>query len=142
MKVRNIDLVGIINTLKHFSNMKLPQRISFAITKNMINLAQDAECYSKSLEKIFNKYEEYFVKDENGNVKVNEQNIPIVDDEHIGSYLKEISELVNIEIDIDLYTIDESVFDYDDTDKYDSLTANDIIKLQTILCKQTENDNQ
>ena len=134
MKVKNIDLIGMVRVLEYYSKKKLPQRISFAITRNMILLAKDIECYSKSLENIFDKYKEYFVKDENGNIKYNNQGIPIVDKEHVSTYGNEIGELLNIEIDVDLYKIDISIFDYDDNDKYDSLSAEDIISLQSVLC--------
>lgn len=141
MKIKNVDLVGILNVLEEYSNKRLPQKISFAITKNMINLGNDAECYSQALNKIFKKYADYVIKDGGGNIKYNEQGIPLVDENHIADYGKEIGELLNIEININLYKVDISVFDYEDTDKYDSLSAVDIIKLQSILCNQPDEDD-
>ena len=140
MKVKNVDLVGILHVLEEYSNKRLPQKISFAITRNMINLGNDAECYSQALNKIFEKYADYVIKDDDGNIRYNDQGIPLVDENHIADYGKEIGELLNIEIDINLYKVDISVFDYEDTDKYDPLSAIDIIKLQSILCNQPDGD--
>lgn len=140
MKIKNVDLVGILHVLEEYSNKRLPQKISFAITRNMINLGNDAECYSQTLNKIFEKYANYVVKDDDGNIRYNDQGIPLVDKNHVADYGKEIGELLNIEIDINLYKVDISVFDYEDTDKYDSLSAIDIIKLQSILCNQPDED--
>lgn len=134
MKIKNIDLVGMLNILEEYSNKRLPQKISFAITKNLISLGNDADCYSKAINKIFEKYADYVIKDKNGNIKYKEQGIPLVDENHIKAFEEEIGELLNIEIDANLYKIDISVFDYEDTDRYDSLSAIDIIKLQSILC--------
>lgn len=140
MKVRNIDLIGIVRTLEEYSGKKLPQKISFAITKNLIGLNKDVECYSKTLEKILDKYKDYIVKDEKGETINNENGLPLVDKDHIIDYGNELSELLNIEIDINIYKVDISVFDYNDSDKYDSLSAVDIIKLQSILCDQSDED--
>lgn len=140
MRIKNVDLIRIFHILEEYSNKRMPQKISFAITKNIISLGNDVECYSESLNKIFEKYADFFVKDESGNIKYNEQGIPIVDENHIFDYGNEIGELLNIEIDVNLYEIDISVFDYEDGEKYDSLSAADIIKLQNILCNNNVND--
>lgn len=140
MKIKNVDLVRIFHVLEEYSNKKLPQRISFAITKNIINLENDIQCYSKSLNKIFEKYADYTIKDDNGNITYNEQGIPLVDEDHISDYGNEIGELLDIEIDVDLYTVDISIFDYDEGNRYDSLSAVDIIKLQDILCNKYQRE--
>ena len=65
--------------------------------------------------------------------------IPKVDDTHEDDYISEINELLDMEIEIDdFYNIKDDAFDYIDSDRYDALTASDIINLQSILCS---NDN-
>ena len=140
MKIKNIDLVRISNVLEEYSTYKLPQRISYAITKNMINLSNDVKCYTESLNKIVSGYKEYFVKDNNGEISYNAMGVPNVDDEHNSEYLKEIHELLKIDIDISLYTIPIDIFDYND-DKYDALSALDLIKLQKILCNENDGES-
>ena len=62
--------------------------------------------------------------------------VPLVDSSISKEYENEISELLNIEIDIDPFYIEQNLFDYDDENKYDALSAADILMLQSILCKQ------
>ena len=138
MKVNNFSLIQIFNILNENSNKKFPQKISFAITKNLIQLNKDYEIYQKALEKIFSSYDNYMFKDENGNPKVNKQGIPLIDKNHQEDFDKELTELLQTEIDIELYTIEEDAFNYEDNERYDALSPQDIYNLQSILCKQKE----
>ena len=131
MKVNNFTLVNMMNNLKRFGEKKLPQKISYAIMKNIYIINKDIEIYEKSLQKIIDSYKDYFVKDE-----ILENGLPKVDDEHMEDYITEINELLAFEVDIDLYYIDEDVFDYEDSDRYDSISAADLIQLRMILCKE------
>lgn len=131
MKVNNFTLVNMMNNLKRFGEKKLPQKISYAIMKNIYIINKDIEIYEKSLQKIIDSYKEYFVKDE-----ILENGLPKVDDEHMEDYITEINELLAFEVDIDLYYIDEDVFDYEDSDRYDSISAADLIQLRMIICKE------
>lgn len=131
MKVNNFTLVNMMNNLKRFGEKKLPQKISYAIMKNIYIINKDIEIYEKSLQKIIDSYKEYFVKDE-----TLENGLPKVDDEHMEDYITEINELLAFEVDIDLYYIDEDVFDYEDSDRYDSISAADLIQLRMIICKE------
>lgn len=143
MKITNMGIVNTINILQGFLEKKLPQKISYAITRNYLIIQKDYECYSESLNKLFAQYNEHIVKDESGNVMSNDNGVPIVDSEVSEEFNKEISTLLNIEIEVNLYQIPEEVFDYDDTDKrYDSLSAVDIMNLQTILCNQNNDEKE
>lgn len=139
MKINNFDLIQIQNVLNENSNKKLPQKISFAITKNIIQLNDDFEIYQKSLQKIFSSYDNYIIKNEDGKPKVNKQGIPLVDKEHQEDFNKELMELLQTEINIELYQIEEDAFNYEDNDRYDALSAQDIYNLQKIICKQNDN---
>lgn len=139
MKTDNGTLVTIINILNKCGQKKLPQKISYAITKNIINLDADYQCYTKSIQKIISDYEKYTIKDKDGNDVISDVGLPVVDDEHMADYISEVNELLGIEIDVDIYTIDESLFDYDDA-KYDVLTAREILQLQNILCKKNKEE--
>ena len=138
MKLTNFELITMFNTLDGYANKKLPQKISYAITKNIIILRGECECYEKELQKLFSEYDDKAVKDDKGNTKYNQYNIPIIQKEFSEDFDKELSELLNIQLDISLYTVDDSVFDYEDSDRYDCLTPFDIVKLQDIICKHEE----
>ncbi len=140
MKIQNIFLINYDNILSQFSEKKLPQKISFAITKNLLLIAKELEPYQKSLSNIIKSYDEYIEKDDKGEQITLPIGVPKVDDKHINDYLKEIDELLQIEIDFDFYYIDDNVFDYDDNGKYDPMSAKDIIMLRDILCKGDDNE--
>ena len=133
MKIKNYDLVGIANTLDEYSTLKLPQKISYAIFMNLNRLKPYIEAYNESIKKSIESYKDYILKDSNGNV-IMENGLPKIDDSHSQDYMNEIWELLNIEIDVDLYTVNNEIFNYDNIDKYDLLSAQDMFRLQNILC--------
>lgn len=146
MKVKNLELIAIINILSSFNDKKLPQKISYAITRNHMILEKEYQCYDKEIKKIFSQYERYFELDKDKKPILNANGIPLIKDEYKNEvqskYASEINELLNIEIDINLYSISVDCFDYDDTDnKYDILTPMEIMNLQRIICsKEDTND--
>lgn len=138
MKVTNFGLVGMLNQLNKYSERKLPQKISYAITRNIILATNEYKIYETQLNKLMEEYSDDMVKDESGNLKINDAGIPEVNDSVKAEYFDKLAELLNLEIELNIYTIDESVFDYDDDDKYDSLSPKEIINLQSILCANTD----
>ena len=56
MKLRNIDMVVIMNNIDKFKDMKLPQRISYAITKNNMLLIEEQKVYMEEFNKITKEY--------------------------------------------------------------------------------------
>ena len=140
MRINNFDLIQIQNVLNNNSDKKLPQKISFAIIKNMMQLDKDFEVYQKALQKIFSSYDKYIIKDENGKPKINKQGIPLIDKEHQEDFNEELMELLQTKIEIKLYQIEEDAFDYEDNGRYDALSAQDIYNLQKIICKQGNNE--
>jgi len=143
MKVKNLDLVAIVNVFDKYADKRLPQKISYAITKNIMSLENDYKCYQDSLNKLLKPYEEHFTYDESNNI-IQQYGIPILDDTKLQKELiSEINDLLDIEVDITLFTIDEKVFDYDDTEKkYDTLSPKDILELQSVLCKKEDDKDE
>ena len=135
MTITNFTMINILSVFNKFEDKKLPQKISYAITRNIMELNKDYDCYVKELNKILKRYENDFIKDKDGNPVTNDVGLPIVDEEVSDDYNSEITELLNIEITVNLYTIQIESFDYDD-EKYDTLSAKDIMSLQSILCKK------
>lgn len=134
MKVSNFNIVNMLSTLNEFEEKKLPQKISYAITRNIVLLNSDYDCYMKSLNKILKTYESEMVKDIDGNIIYGDNGLPIVNEKVSKEFNEEIVSLLNIELDIDIYHIQEDLFNYDD-EKYDSLSAKDILRLQSVLCE-------
>lgn len=135
MRVKNIDLVVIMNRLDSYSVKKLPQKISYAITRNLKLISNEYEIYAKTLKKIFDAYENDVIKDENGNVMYLNSGIPIVNDAVSTEFNKDISDLLDTVVDVSFYYIPRDVFDYsDDVGRYDAMSAKDIMILESILC--------
>lgn len=140
MKYTNLDIVNMINVLGEFDKKRLPQKISYAITRNIVNLQKEYVCYEKELKKLFEKYKDDAEHDENGEVITNNNGVPVIKDEQImQSFIGELNELLGMEVDIDIHTVNIDVFDYDDNaGRYDSMSAFEIIKLQSILCNEKQ----
>ena len=136
MKMRNIELIIISNNLEKYKDKKLPQKISYAITKNNMLIMQEQKIYIEEFNKIIKEYDEYIIKDTDGQMKLNTNGIPMVKSEVEKEYMQKVNDLLNIEFDIVLFTISEECFNYDDTiGKYDVLSPSEIMFLQSFLCK-------
>lgn len=132
-------MVNVMNILDSYSNKKLPQRISFAITKNLLKIRKEYEAYEIELKKLFQEYSDYFITDDNGNQVTNNFGVPMVSEDKSEEYNRKIKELLDVEIDMDFYQIDLECFDYDDRNGvYDSLSVNEIATLQSMMCKSDE----
>lgn len=135
--MKNIEIVRVFNELMKYSDKKMPQKISYAVTKNLLILQAEYQCYEKELKKLYASYADKTKKDEKGNPMVYENGIPRIKEEFVKEFEKDLSELLSIEADVKPYLISEDVFDYsDDTGRYDSLSPNDIVFLQTVMCEQ------
>lgn len=135
MKITNFVLINFMNALETFRTKKLPQKISYAITKNMLLISDEYKVYETQLQKIFEDYAEYMQKDDAGNISLTQNGLPIVEETVSEEFHKQIEELLGIEIDVDIHPLDFDAFDYDDKNGlYDILSADDMMILQSILC--------
>lgn len=135
MKLTNREIIGLLNTLTSFGDKKLPQRISFAITKNISILTKEYSVYEQAMKKLMKRYDSDIVKDDEG--------IPVCDSDGIPKlkanekeFRDEINDLLGISVDVEIYHIDENVFDYDDVNaRFDPMSPTQILVLQSILCE-------
>lgn len=145
MILKNKDILTYVNTLNEYCGKRLPQRISYAITRNAKIFANEIDFYNESLKKILDSYKEYYVENENGEPQIDSASgLPMVESEHKKDFMQEIFELLEIEVEVTPYFISESLFDYDD-EKYDAMSAIDIMNLQNVLCDnnaENEGGNQ
>jgi len=133
MKLKNHTIIMYLNTLQKCADMNLPAKLRFAIAKNMATLSNDYKIYAEELTKLYNKFGE---KDDDGNLVQNENNpIPNIKNEHKDIFGKEIADLLNIEVDIDIHHVEESDLFFDD-ERYDIITPNNIVGLLDILCEK------
>lgn len=137
MILKNKDILTRVNILNRYCTKRFPQRISYAITRNAMIFSDEIESYNKQLKKILDSYKEYYVKDDKGEPQIDKASgLPVIMPEHSNDFMQEVMELLEIEIDVKPYFINESLFDYDD-EKYDTMSAIDIINLQSVLCDKS-----
>lgn len=137
MILKNKDILTRVNILNGYCTKRFPQRISYAITRNIMIFSDEIESYNKQLKKILDSYKEYYVKDDKSEPQIDKTSgLPVIMPEHSNDFMQEVMELLEIEIDVKPYFINESLFDYDD-EKYDTMSAIDIINLQSVLCDKS-----
>jgi len=143
MKYKNLEIINIYQILDSLLGMKFPQKISYAIIKNLKKLQPEVDTYEMAFRQLEKKYDDDIKKDDDGEIIRADNGSPVFKlDGHFEDFREEYQELADIELDIDLYHIDEELFNYDDNNgKYDVLAPKDIIILQSILCEE-ENDKQ
>lgn len=142
MKYKNIEIVNIVNFLNSISEKKLPQKISYAIMRNTSNFQKECNYYEQALKKILESYKDFFVKKSGDELVMTSIGVPLVDDKHMEEYTEEIQELLNIEVEIQIYKIDSKDFDYEDPNgKYDVLTVKELLQLTNLFCKEDKQNN-
>ena len=142
MKYKNIEVVNIVNFLNSISEKKLPQKISYAIMRNASNFQKECNYYEQALKKILESYKNFFVKNSDDELVVTSIGVPLVDNKHMKEYTEEIQELLDIEVEIQIYKIDSKDFDYEDPNgKYDVLTVKELLQLTNLFCKEEEQNN-
>ncbi|WP_099346038.1 hypothetical protein [Clostridium tertium] len=108
MKLSNEKLVNSIGVLSKLTNMELPIKLSYAISKNITKIDRELVVYNKERQKLIEKYGE---KDEESKLKTKEDGtINILD---IDSFNKDLKEILEIETEVDIHLIDLEKVDAD-----------------------------
>ena len=142
MKYKNIEVVSIVNFLNSISEKKLPQKFSYAIMRNTSNFQKECNYYEQALKKILESYKDFFVKKSDDELVMTSIGVPLVDNKHMKEYTEEIQELLDIEVEIQIYKIDSKDFDYEDPNgKYDVLTVKELLQLTNLFCKEDKQNN-
>ena len=142
MKMSNYTMVNVLNTLNSFGNKKLPQKISYAITRNIMIFRKEYEFYEREFGKLLVKYDKDIENDVDGNMVHNKDGVPVVNGEASKDFYNELNELLMIELDISIYQISPEVFDYEDSERYDAMSASEIIQLQSIICDMANEESE
>lgn len=128
MKIKLAEIKARHKNLCTLGNKKLPVKVSYAISKNIMKLQEEAETLEKERVKLA---EQYAVKGEDGNPKV--INNSYVMEENQEEFTKEYRELLDTETEIMIYTIPEDVIECMDDARYDVLTPAELIALDFML---------
>ncbi|MEG2246299.1 MAG: DUF1617 family protein [Peptostreptococcaceae bacterium] len=100
MKLTNRRIVENTSFLANLSNTQLPIRVSYAIAKNISKIEKELKIYNSERQKLLDKY---CIKDDDGKNKIDEDNQLKIADENLEDWNKEINELLDIEVDIDIH---------------------------------------
>lgn len=101
MKLSNEKLANSIGVLSKLTQMELPIKLSYALSKNITKIDRELTVYNKERQKLIEKYGE---KDEEGKLKTKEDGtINILD---IDSFNKDLKEILEIETEVDIHVID------------------------------------
>lgn len=100
MKLTNKKILNYAMTIGAISNKELPIKVSYALAKNISKIEKELEIYNKEREKLIEKYS---VKDKNNQTVIDENNQIQIQDECLEDWNKDIKELQNIEVKIDIH---------------------------------------
>jgi len=128
MKMQNKEIVDFLNTCVSMKKKSLPVRLAYAIKKNVAAVQEAASAYTAEREELIRRYAK---KDENGEIMTEDDYYIMEDKERFG---KDMSELLNIETEVEIHTVSISVVEKCDEDpKYDSLTMAELDVIDFML---------
>lgn len=104
MKLSNEKLVNSIEVLSKLINMNLNIRASYMIARNISIIEKEISIYNSEREKLINKYGK---KDEDGKLKLNENNTIQLEEDCLEDWNKDIKELLELEVDVNIEEINK-----------------------------------
>lgn len=110
MKIKNSELIAKINGLTDIINRreKYPVKFSFALSKNLKAMGE----LNKDFETARNKLlDEFNVKDESGQPAYQTTGKIAIPEENAGEWKKSMDELLDIEVELNVHTVPESILD-------------------------------
>lgn len=108
---------------------RLPVKIGYAISRNLNNMDGILNSYEDARQKLIDQYAE---KNEDGTMKIKD-NVAVIAPENSKAFSEAIDELLAIENEIDIHTINFDEVEKCDTDRYDSLTTADLLTLDIMI---------
>ncbi len=105
MRLTNRKIVNDSSFLGNLTQKQLPVKVSYAIAKNITKIEKELDIYNKERQKLLDKY---CIKDDEGKNLIDENNQLKIADEHLEDWNKDINELLDIEIDIDIHKFKEN----------------------------------
>lgn len=130
MKMKLREAVSHRNALAVLATQAYPIRLSFAISKNLKKLKVETKDYEEEREKACERLAE---KDEEGKPII-EDNKYLFSGENRKALSNELDNLLDMEIEVDIQTVDVSVLDQCDTsERYHAPTAQEIMAMDFML---------
>jgi hypothetical protein len=106
--LKNYEVISAIRAIEELMNEKLPSKISWNLNKNYRKLTDAIKDFSDCERKLI---EQYALKDENDEVKIDENNQFKIAPKYVHEFTKEKQDLLNCEDSIDIHKIKLSGLD-------------------------------
>ncbi|MCC3870295.1 hypothetical protein [Terrisporobacter mayombei] len=125
MKLTNRKMVENMQSLITVSQKQLPVKVSYAIAKNIRKIENEFAEYNIEREKLLGKYS---LKNEEGKVVVDENNLVKIKEECIEACNKDLKELLDIEVDINIHK-----FKFEDLGNITSISAGELLAIDYMI---------
>ena len=131
MKITNRQVIEFINSVSanKLASKRLPVKVAYAISRNLDKMNNIITSYETARKTLLDQYAK---KNEEGKAKEKDGNYVIQEDQK-QAFSDEMKELLEVENEIDLHTINMDEVEKCDTDKYDSLTTADLMTLDVMI---------
>jgi hypothetical protein len=96
MKLKLYEIVNSEDALKELGSLKLSAKLSYKISKNVKKIVDELREYNTLKNKLI--VEKYGTQNESGNFQVMKENLP--------DFVKELNELLESEVDVDIYPVE------------------------------------
>ena len=100
MKISNRKIILDQDVLNEISQLQLPVKVSYAISKNISKLNSELKTFYSQRQLLIDKYCE---RDEEGNKIADDKGNIHIAAEHLETWGKEIEELLDIENEVDIH---------------------------------------
>lgn len=125
MKINNNNMLSLINLINKCAN-NVTGKTAYAMMRNRQILSRELKPFEEAREQLAQRYG---TMDETGNFKLTQD--PGTDEYQ--QFINELSELLNIELDVDIYKIPEDSFHIEFTDAL-KLSEYDILHALLVEC--------
>lgn len=130
--MKAIEIRNSYLALKTLREKTLPGSMALVILRNIRKMEDVMSDMEKTRNDIIDRYAE---RDEDGNLITDGDSVKVTD---VKSCTEELENLGDTEIDITLDTVRMSDFEKCGTDKYDALTLDEVMGIELMLEKETE----
>lgn len=103
MEIALRNLVNSVEVLNKLNNIELPIKFSYELYKDIKNINVELDIYNEKKSQLISKYA---LKDENGDVLIDSDKTVQLINENIDLWNKEINELLDIIVNIDIVKLD------------------------------------
>lgn len=130
MIIKYSELSSRLKVLNSLQKYKLPRKMCTAIARNIVALRSECELKEKQVQEIAQKYA---TKNEDGEYEITEIGTYVFDPEQLPLANKELAELNDFEVDLNLVTVSEDELLKCDFPEYDILTPEQEISIMWMI---------